>query len=200
MYTLIVLIILSCLIYRLEAAFISVWDTGDTNSISLPLSSTGTYNFEVDWGDGLNATITSYDEAAITHEYASNGQYTLSITGTIIGFDFTDADDEKPKLLEISQWGIYSFSVLAPSLIKKLNITYQNINNKYIYLIFCFEFIYFLGELNIGNGKDYFKGCTNLNVTATDDLNLTGTLSLYGMFQDCGAITGYSSISLACLS
>ena len=41
------------------------------------------------------------------------------------------------------------------------------------------------GCLQLGNSGSYFYGCENLELTATDNLNLTGTTSLYQAFQGC---------------
>ena len=55
-----------------EGSFITYWNVSlagasGVNNISLPLSSTGTYNFIVDWGDGTNDTITSYNQPEVIH-------------------------------------------------------------------------------------------------------------------------------------
>ena len=65
-----------------EDMFISLWDTtedGESNSnqIKLPLESSGTYNFVVDWGDGSNDTITSYNQDEVTHTYSQGGIYEI---------------------------------------------------------------------------------------------------------------------------
>jgi surface protein len=41
------------------------------------------------------------------------------------------------------------------------------------------------GDLRLGNSGGYFYGCSNLNITATDILDLTGTTTLYKAFRDC---------------
>jgi len=41
------------------------------------------------------------------------------------------------------------------------------------------------GCLQLGNAGSYFFGCENLELTATDNLNLTGTTTLYMAFRDC---------------
>jgi len=93
------------------AAFISYWDTSLTSSgsssstqIKLPLESSGTYNFSVYWGDGLNNTITTYNDPAVTHTYSTSGVYNVTITGTIIGWKFGGSGDFL-KIMEIAQWG-----------------------------------------------------------------------------------------------
>ncbi len=87
--------------------FISTWNTnlgdGDT-TITLPLTSTGTYNFIVDWGDGNYDRITSYNQPEITHTYASGGTKTISINGTINGWSFNNTGD-RLKITSIEQWG-----------------------------------------------------------------------------------------------
>ncbi len=92
--------------------FISTWDTTLTSTgsstasqIKLPLYNGGTYNFVVDWGDTSTSTITAWNQAAVTHTYATSGTYTLSITGTLTGWQFNNTGDVL-KIKTISQWGI----------------------------------------------------------------------------------------------
>ena len=132
-------------------AFITVWNTAEissgssgSNQVKLPLQSSGTYNFLVDWGDESNETITVWDQIDVTHNYTSEGIYTINITGTIIGWQF-DYGGDRLKILEIQQWG----------------------------------------SLRLGNSQRYFAGCSNLELTATDNLNLTGTTNLIDAFVDC---------------
>jgi len=95
-----------------ETGFVSVWDTSatswgssNTTQITLPLESSGVYNFVVDWGDGSSSTITTYDSANNTHNYTSAGNYTLNITGTIQGWTFSNGGD-RLKILDIQNWGV----------------------------------------------------------------------------------------------
>ena len=131
--------------------FTSIWDTtklsdgsSADNQIKLPLVSNGNYDFIVDWGDGTNNTITNYDQPEVTHTYASQGAYSINISGIIDGWRFNDGGD-KLKLLEIKQWG----------------------------------------NLGLGNSDGYFYGCSNLYISASDILDLTGTTSLRLAFFYC---------------
>ena len=90
--------------------FNSVWNTNNIssgssafNQIHLPLTVTGTYNFTVDWGDGSQDTITSWNQAEVIHTYTTAGTYNLSITGIINGFNFSTQDEE--KILSITNFG-----------------------------------------------------------------------------------------------
>ena len=88
--------------------FISTWNTtlaGSANdTVVLPLYSAGSYDFYVNWGDGNEDNITSYNQSEVTHQYSSTGIYTISITGGITGWQFASAGDDD-KITNISQWG-----------------------------------------------------------------------------------------------
>jgi uncharacterized protein (TIGR02145 family) len=84
--------------------FISIWrTTSSSETIYLPLESGGTYSFNVNWGDGNIETITSY--LTNSHEYAVAGDYTVTINGTIEGWNFQTLNTSRNNIIEITQWG-----------------------------------------------------------------------------------------------
>ena len=90
--------------------FISSWKTDNTGTsnddqITLPLQSSGTYNFLVKWGDGTQDTITAFDDPAVTHTYTASGTFNVEITGNITGWRFNNGGDRQ-KLLDVSEWGV----------------------------------------------------------------------------------------------
>ncbi len=97
-----------------DIVFESSWKTNNAGTsnddqISLPLEVSGTYDFNVDWGDESSDTITVWNQAEVTHTYASPGTYTVTITvvpttGIIQGWRFNNAGD-KLKILTVESWG-----------------------------------------------------------------------------------------------
>lgn len=92
-----------------QFAFISIWNTqlgsdSPSPTITLPLTSKGTYDFVVDWGDNTSSIIKTYGDPEKTHRYATHGKYTVTIKGKIVGFSFADEGD-RLKITEISQFG-----------------------------------------------------------------------------------------------
>jgi surface protein len=65
----------------------------------LPLIDSGVYDFYVDWGsvDGAGDDITSASDSNRKHEYATAGNYTITITGGLSGWFFTDHNRLKYK-------------------------------------------------------------------------------------------------------
>ena len=83
-------------------AFITVWKTTAAGeSITIPTFTGETYDYTVDWGDGI---VESGQTGNATHSYATAGEYDVSITGTFPRIYFNDTGD-KTKILEVKQWG-----------------------------------------------------------------------------------------------
>jgi hypothetical protein len=97
---------------QVERRYIATFNTALTsagssasNQLALPLLSTGgTYNFTVEWGDGTSDLITSGTQAERIHTYASAGVYDIKISGQLIGWRFNNTGD-RLKLLNIKNWG-----------------------------------------------------------------------------------------------
>jgi surface protein len=51
------------------------------------------------------------------------------------------------------------------------------------------------GGLNLGNNGSYFADAENLQITATDILNLTGTTSLYSAFESCLSLSSVPNMN-----
>ncbi len=104
---------------QVETAFITSWDTTKTGnvlntdnvSITLPLHSSCTYNFTVDWGDESPIeTITDWSHSNKTHTYSTPGIKNVVIQGTLgcLNFDGDGdqiVDGDASKLIDVLQWG-----------------------------------------------------------------------------------------------
>jgi surface protein len=83
--------------------FISVWTTTSPNeTIELPYESSGFYYGTIDWGDG---DITDNIYSNRIHTYTTPGTYTITITGTLIGWCFGLYPSSVLNIVEVLQWG-----------------------------------------------------------------------------------------------
>ena len=86
-------------------AFITTWAImTDGESITIPTHDGSTYNYNVDWGDGTVDFARTEDEDT-SHNYASSGTYTVSITGDFPRIFFENYGDDRNKIISIEQWG-----------------------------------------------------------------------------------------------
>ncbi len=110
--------------------FISVWDTtldgqSSYQQVALPLEEGGSYNFNVNWGDGTSDTITQWDQAETVHTYAQAGEYQIVISGEIVGFNFSLASiADWEKLIEVSHWGNLKFLTADSAFNEVSNFTF----------------------------------------------------------------------------
>jgi surface protein len=102
-----------------EVAFVFTINTANTssgstldNQFKLPLITSTGLNCRVDWGDGNFDTITSHTAPEVTHTYSVAGNYTIRITGNLLGWRFNSTGD-RLKILNIAQWGALNISVSA---------------------------------------------------------------------------------------
>jgi hypothetical protein len=95
-------------------SFITTWKTDNTGTstdvqITIPTISSGTYNCDVDWGNGdVETGFTTYNDSRWTHDYGvgNEGAYEVKVSGTTGDWRFENGGD-KEKLLEINQWGSF---------------------------------------------------------------------------------------------
>jgi len=157
--------------------FITVWDTTQAGSandtIVLPLYSTGTYNFDIDWGDGNNDTITVWNQAETTHVYAASGTYTVTITGTIIGWRFHNGGD-KAKLLEISNWGPFTSNVSG---------AFYGCSNMDLTATDAPAFA-------ATDQSNFFRGCSTITTPDVSAFDFTGVTSIPYFWMQCTNFNG----------
>ncbi len=125
-----------------------------STQFKLPLISSGTYDFTINWGDGNSDTITSYNQSEITHTYSTSGTYSPEIEGQLLGWAFNNTDDCL-KITQISKWGNWQSN----------------------------------GAVNVLGQSACFRGCTNLDVTATDAPDLSQCVSLWAFFSGCTSLS-----------
>lgn len=97
--------------------FVTEWNVEAGDTVQLPLIASverfdsgtdlGEYDFTVNWGDDSpNGHVTKPNDRDARHTYSTKGTYTVTITGTIKGWDFGPREDSSKKLItSIVQWG-----------------------------------------------------------------------------------------------
>ncbi|NAS30461.1 BspA family leucine-rich repeat surface protein [Flavobacteriaceae bacterium R38] len=87
--------------------FITRWNlTAGDLTVQLPIYNRNTtYNFTVDWGDGIIGEVTSFDDPDATHTYDAEGIKTIIITGVLEGFNFNLNSNSSRQIIDVAQWG-----------------------------------------------------------------------------------------------
>jgi surface protein len=107
--------------------FISVWTTTSPNeTIVLPYETSGFYYGTIDWGDG---TITTNDYVNRSHIYVTPGTYTITITGTLIGWCFGLYPSSALNIVEVLQWGCLQLGNSGFNFVNCQNLTLNNVSD-----------------------------------------------------------------------
>ncbi len=116
-----------------QLSFITRWNTanaGYTASDSIILPLVGTYDVNVNWGDGsaIQRVRSTDGEAGLIHQYPAPGIYTVTMTGTYNQMR-TLGNKDPLKFIEIIEWGPNKWSTMQDAFIncKNLKITASSI-------------------------------------------------------------------------
>lgn len=160
-------------IFTINTANLTTGSTTNTQ-FKLPLTTSGTYNFSVDWGDDSTDTITTYNQAEATHTYATAGTYTITCTpnsSTLIDIRFASGGDRN-KMIDISQWGSVEFKNDAVF----FGCNYLNVSATDA------------PTFNVPNGnyQNLFRDCYRLN-GPLNHWDMSNAVQLNNFFQECYA-------------
>ncbi|MCC5908491.1 MAG: BspA family leucine-rich repeat surface protein [Balneolaceae bacterium] len=102
--------------------FVTTWDTNLGEGTTVTLGFTGTVDATIDWGDGTIQDVTTPGEHE--HEYAEEGEYTVSVTGSATGYSNNGiSSDDRSKLMSVDSWGDLGFENLSFAFSGAINLT-----------------------------------------------------------------------------
>tara|TARA_R110000822_G_scaffold60588_6_gene150781 strand:+ start:1619 stop:2461 length:843 start_codon:yes stop_codon:yes gene_type:complete len=169
-------------------------DTTQTGSASdtfvLPLHN-GTTSMTVSWGDGNSDVITAWNQAELTHVYASSGTYQVSCDGSFAGLKQVAASD-RLKIMSIDNWGVNVWTQCSFSFYQCTNMvanytdnpTFTGNMNYMFYQCTNFNGALEIDATNCTTMYQMFLQCFNLNSPITF-LNSSSVTNTWGMFYQC---------------
>ena len=149
--------------------------TSNNDQFTIPTVSGGVYDCTVYWGDGSADIITTWNDAAWTHTYSSNGTYEIRIVGIFKGLSFYNAGDEE-KLLNISQWGLFNPNNSTSVFYGCSNLT-----------ITATDAPDFTGVTTL---VSFFRSCSSLTtVPSMNSWDVSNITSIQSMLNECAAFS-----------
>lgn len=127
---------------------------------------------------GADETFTLPLEAA--------GSYAFSVDWGDSGSDNINAWDAAAKTHTYASAGTYEISITGTLYGFRFNNTGDKTK---IYELKSW------GAVRLGNSDGYFQGCSNLTITATDILDLTGTTTFKDIFYNCSSLITVPSMN-----
>ena len=154
----------------------------------------GAVNMTVHWGDGNSDVITTYNQAELTHVYASSGTYQISLSGSFYGINFNNAGD-KLKVSSIDNWGTNVWGAMSRAFMGCANMVGAYSDSPDTSSVLLLDYV--------------FYGCTNfnspLNIDTSSATTIRAMFFLCSNFNqplnwDTSSVSDFSYMMYACTS
>ena len=177
--------------------------TGANETFTIPCQNNGTFNAGIEWGDGSVSTVTSYNDASLTHTYATAGDHLIRIRGSFPNIRFNNTGD-KLKVKSVENLGTVGWTKLEKAFRGCTNMTSftagttdtSSVTN----MIEMFRDCTSITSLNVSSFNtssvtvfsSMFRSCTSLtslDVTNFDTSSASGANGIQAMFYQCSSLT-----------
>lgn len=108
---------------ELANAYVSEWQVQAGEELVLPLPEGFAYRFKVDWGDGSEGQVNSYNAAEARHVYKDGGTYVVAISGLLEAWSFWRISDSRDSLLAVRNLGDVGWKSLFGAFASCSNLT-----------------------------------------------------------------------------
>jgi len=153
----------------------TVTTTTSGETFTIPCQNVGTFNATVDWGDGsATSTITAYNDADLTHNYATSGDHDIIISGTFPNIYFSNAGD-KLKVKSVTNLGSVGWTTLNNAFFGCSNMTSFTPGD-------C-------DTSSVTTLSSIFQNCTSLTSLDLSSFNTSSVTNMGNMFTDCTSLT-----------
>ena len=155
-----------------DATFDMVIETTTVNELfTIQCHNVGTFNATIDWGDGTTSTVTSYNDANLTHTYASASEHTISISGTFPSiYMHIAANNSRLKIKRVLNFGNVGWQNLYQAFYNCNNITTFVSGN-------C-------DTSSVTNMDSMFHNCTSITTLDVGGFNTSSVTSMYAMIHN----------------
>tara|TARA_R110000796_G_scaffold54709_1_gene127863 strand:+ start:447 stop:2615 length:2169 start_codon:yes stop_codon:yes gene_type:complete len=174
--------------------------TTANQSFTIPCAS-GTFNATVNYGDGTNTlTVTTYNDANLTHSFTSAGQYTITIDGVFTNVSFFDNADSRVLVDEVVDLGDVGWLSLANAFRECTNLTSftngtgdtSNVDNMFALFASCQNLVNVdlngFSTASANNILFMFAGCSSLITIDISGFDLSATTSFSALFSACTSL------------
>ena len=152
-----------------------VTTTSPSENFTIKCQNVGTFSATVDWGDGGGTSdITTYNDADLSHTYASAGTYTISITGTFPSI-YMNNSASAPKIVEVVDLGDVGWTRLNNAFYGCTNMTSFASDNA--------------DTSSVTNMYAMFYGCSSLTSLDVSGFDTSSVTNMYTMFYSCSSLT-----------
>ena len=150
--------------------------TTSPQTFVIPCVNDGTFNATVDYGDGTGSqTVTAYNDANLTHSFATAGQHTITIDGTFPNIRFYNNVASRVLIDEVVDLGGVGWVNFYRAFRDCTNLTTFNGGTA--------------DTSSVSNMQEMFQNCSSLTSLDLSGFDTSSVTSMYQMFFGCSSLT-----------
>jgi len=150
--------------------------TTSPQTFVIPCVDEGTFNATVDYGDGTGSqTVTAYNDANLTHSFATAGQHTITIDGTFPNVKFYDNVVSREALDEVVDLGDVGWVTFFRAFRDCTNLTTFNGGTA--------------DTSSVNNMIQMFRDCSSLTALDVSNFDTSSNTNMAAMFNGCSSLT-----------
>jgi hypothetical protein len=171
-----------------------------SNTFVLPTPGTGTYDYEINWGDGATEHITS--NASQTHVYSTPGRYQIAITGVFPQVYFAwGGDCQKVTRAQLGDVGWRSFEYAFMGCRNLAVVAGPSVTGavtSFAYAWYACPGLTSFSALDTSAGIDFTGAWTECySLTSFPAIDTSAGTTFYYTWRGCSGLTSFPALNLS---
>jgi surface protein len=152
----------------------TVTTTTANETFTIPCQNVGTFDAGIEWGDGSVSSISAYNDANLTHTYATAGDHLIRIRGSFPSIKLKDTAD-KAKVKSVENLGTVGWLSLSSAFYGCTNMTSFTAGTT--------------DTSSVTTMYSMFRGCNNLTSLDVSSFDTSSVTDMSYMFRSCENLT-----------
>ena len=178
----------------------TVTTTTANETFTIPTINVGTFDAGIEWGDGSVSSISAYNDANLTHTYATAGDHLIRIRGSFPHIRFSSGGD-RLKVKSVENLGTVGWLSLSSAFYGCTNMTSFTAGttdtSSVTVMANMFRDCNSLTSLDVSNFdtssvtamNNMFRNCTNLTSLDVSNFDTSSVTDMSSMFYVCNSLT-----------
>ena len=184
-----------------DAFIMTVTTNAASQTFAIPTQDVGTFDAIIDWGDGkAPSTITSYDDAGLTHVYDVPGEHQIRITGTFPYVRFRDSGYEGmvTSVENLGDVGWISFENSFYNCSNMTSFTGGTTDTSFVTTMYAMFYncsglttldVSSFDTSSVTDMRSMFYNCSGVTTLDVSSFNTSSVTTMYSMFNRCSGVT-----------
>ena len=151
-----------------------VTTTTANETFTIPTQNFGTFDADIEWGDGAVSSVTAWNDAQLQHTYATAGDHLIRVRGSFPNIYFNNAGDGL-KVKSVENLGDVGWATLYKAFYGCSNMTSFTAGTT--------------DTSAVTNMSQMFQVCSSLTSLDVSSFDTSAVTTMYATFLNCSSLT-----------